>query len=196
MSEDELLSLWRNLVADPDAGGAFAEAVLPDLERRAASLGRGGDDPHALADACEETVMGLLRSPGSFDPAKMPLSAYLLMSVRGDLANIRARVEKRRRVVASWGGVELDELPRNMGVEADSLADFPEIRAVVESLTGEDAVMLRLLCEGERRTAVCAAALGVGHLSPKEQADHVKRVRDRVIAKLKRAGRAGDGGDT
>lgn len=69
-----------------------------------------------------------------------------------------------------------------------TLEEYPPLAAAVAELSDADRAVLALMREGERATAKFAAALGLAG-PPAEQAAEVKRVKDRIIARLKRAGR-------
>lgn len=187
-NDDELVAAWRRLVADPDTGGAFAEAVLPPLE---ADLARQFPRtyPHDITDAADWAVAAFLRNPTSFDPARGRLPAFLRLAARRDLLNLLDAEKRRRRGRIPWEGVELTQPAGNDPEEAECLADLPAMRAAVEVLSDSDRRVLDLMLDGERETAVFAAVLGLADRPAAEQADEVKRVKDRIKARLKRAGR-------
>lgn len=188
-TDDVLLDAWRRLAADPDTAGAFAELVLRPLE---ADLVRQfpGVHPDQLTDAVDTAVLALVRNPAAYDPARGPLPGFLRMAARRDLANLLRAEGRHHRGRIPWEAVELGRPAGNDTPEADSLADHPELVAAVDGLDDADRRVLELMRDGERDTPVFAAALGIADRPPGEQAAAVKRAKDRVMARLKRAGRA------
>ena len=61
-----------------------------------------------------------------------------------------------------------------------------------EGLSDAESRALDLLLDGERKTAVFAEALGIGHLPMKDQRAEVKRVKDKLKKRIERETR-GDG---
>ena len=186
--DDDLCNAWRRLVADPDTAGAFAELVLPPIEADLSRQFRKAG-PHDITAAADWTVAAFLRKPAAYDPARGPLSAVLRLAARRDLINLIGSEGRHHDGRIPWDGVELAHPAGNTPEEGESLADHPELLAAVEGLDGADRLVLELMLDGERDTAVFAAALGLTDLSPDEQFEAVKRAKDRVKARLKRAGR-------
>ena len=60
----------------------------------------------------------------------------------------------------------------------------PEVR---EGLNDAELRVFDLLLKGERKTAVFAAAFGISHLPKEQQVLEVKRVKDMLRTRLKRA---------
>jgi DNA-directed RNA polymerase specialized sigma24 family protein len=187
-SDDELLAAWRRLVADPDTAGAFAALALPPLEADLARQIRGAD-PHLVTEAADVTVAAFLKNPTRFDPARSPLPAFLRLAARRDLLNLRRAECRHREGRVPWDSVEFDLPAGNDPEEGPALADHPALRVAVDGLCETDRRVLELMLDRERATAVFAAVLGVEDRPADEQARIVKRAKDRVIARLKRAGR-------
>jgi DNA-directed RNA polymerase specialized sigma24 family protein len=185
--DDGLRDSWLRLVADPDTAGAFAAVVLPPLE---ADLARQFPhaDPHDLTTAADWAVVAFLRNPTAYDPSRAPLPAFLRLAARGDYLNIRSGEGRHHRRRIPWDGVELTHPDRKEWEEVASLADHPAVLAAIEVLPAEDRPVFELLLDGERDTAVFAGALGIADRPADEQADEVKRAKDRIKARLKRAG--------
>jgi hypothetical protein len=187
--DEELLAAWQRLVADPDTAGAFAELVLPPLEADLARrfVRQHPDDRTAAADTA---VLTLLRNPTAFDPAKGPLPAFLRLIAGRDVLNLIDREKRHRRGRIPWESVEPGLPARNEEEEEPAtLAEYPEFRAVIESFDETDRRVYELWRDCEQATAVFAVAIGVTDRPPDEQAAEVKRAKDRIIARLKRAAR-------
>ncbi|MBN9523150.1 hypothetical protein J0H58_32320 [bacterium] len=187
-SDDEIHDAWRRLVADPDTGTAFVALVLPPLE---AALGRlfPRVDPHRVAEAADDAVLSIIRRATAFDPGRSPLRKFLLLVARRDLSNILKADGRHHRERIPWATVELTHPAGNESTDGETFADHPELLAAVEGMSPDDQRVFELMRDGERDTPVFAAALGIAHLPADEQAAEVKRAKDRVMARLKRAGR-------
>ncbi len=66
------------------------------------------------------------------------------------------------------------------------------IAPVREGLSDAESKALELLLDGERKTAVFAEALGIGHLPTTDQRAEVKRVKDKLKKRIQRE-TSGDG---
>ena len=189
------------------ASAALAEAYYEYLARWLWHTQRRAypalDEQHCY-DAAGSAIVGLLRNPAAYQPARAALDAYLRMSARGDLQNL-LRAERRRQLHhvpltavedASGAGnylrddsadpariVERDEEAATTAEQVTALT-----AAAAEGLTAGEARALALLRQGERQTAAFAAALGIAHLPFGEQQATVKRVKDKLKKRLERAG--------
>jgi transcription initiation factor IIE alpha subunit len=128
------------------------------------------------------------------------------MSASGDLMNLLHREQRHRKRSASLDAVELspemgkylqdDAMdPVNIVVRrelvSERLAELHGSTAAPDSrradLTVQEARVLALMRERERKTDIYAAALGIRDLSLEEQRRQVKRAKDRLIKRLKRS---------
>ncbi len=185
---DPAADLHRRLCADdPVAPADLAAAFLGPLYEHLRRTHPGVDD-HLALTAAEDAVLAVIRRPAVYDPARGDLEAFLRMAARGDLANALAR---ERRHAARRDDRDCVELPADGGntFAEDDLPSFddPGLGAVIAGLTETERRVFELMRAGERSTAASAKALGVAHLPADEQARAVKRVKDRIIARLKRA---------
>ena len=182
------LTAWERLTGDPDAGGAFVALVHAPLVA-ALSARHRRDDPDAVFTAVSDAVLAILKRPAAYDPAKSPLFRFLLMIAERRLRNSFAAEGRHRRGRIPWDAVELDASERNEEEEDEPLSlDAPELRAVIDALSDAERQVFDLMRGGERRTAVYAAVLGIADCSADEQEVEVKRAKDRIKARLKRAG--------
>ena len=186
-TDPELIGAWERLVADPDSAGEFADMVLRPLE---ADLGRQFRHAHPddVTAAADTAVLAIVRRPEAYDPGRSRLPAFLRLIARRDLANLLAAERRHARGRIPWESVELTHPGRNEPEEAPSLGDSPEVQAVIDGLSAVDRQVLDLIRDGERDTAVFAAVLGIADRPAGEQAAEVKRVKDRIMARLRRAG--------
>jgi DNA-directed RNA polymerase specialized sigma24 family protein len=171
----------------------MAEAVYMWLQRRLqASIPYASSDD--VADVAADSVIKYVRDPGRYEPARgKSVAGYLLMDARSDLLNLLAR-RRRTEPLAPLTDDVADRLAdgntEQMTKEA-SLIHLPRhLEAIVESALPDsaDRKVLELMTERVRDTRSYAAILGLQGLSQAEQAAEVKRAKDRIRARLRRAG--------
>lgn len=189
--------------APSDLAVAYLDYLAATLAQFNPKLDRADCDT-----AAEDAILSLIRNPFSYDPERMDLDRYLLMSAQSDLMNLWRSEHRHRRRRVGLEPVELSPRSREhlQDVSADpaliaehreSLAEARRARseaAVVsrQSLTPEEAACLDLMQQGERRTDRFADALGIGHLPAKEQRTIVYRMKDKLKHRVKRTGERHD----
>lgn len=189
----------RLLDGDPTASLDLWEACATPLFRR---LHRRW--PNTAPEMCEDAVLdalfSYLRAPHAYEPARGSLTGLLALIAHRDLQNAVEREERQRpRGTRSLESVELDMEGRKsvlVEVVADPQSDpdrwLDEIDpALLERITAaipdeRDREVLDLIVSGERSTQVFARSLGLESLPPDEQRRLVKRVKDRVLARVRR----------
>ena len=188
------LALWRRLPRDPAAPGhdaaATADFCAAFLEPLVTHL--GGRWPHAdehlIQDAAERAVLDVLRRPDRYSPALSPLRAYLCRAARRDLSNL-ARAEGRHH----RGRIPLDSVAEATGPgneEEDDLwesLDDPRVAAVLAGFNDVERAIWELMLAGERSTAAFVPILGIDDRPTAEQEREVKRSKERIKMRLKRA---------
>jgi len=187
LPDDTLLAAWTRLIDDPDTAAAFAELVLEPLADELAWRVPPAT-PDEVATAAEIAVLAVIKRPERYDPARLPLPAYLLMIARRKLKTAQTAERRHHKSRIPWDSVE-DRLPaQNEDGEDDGPSfDAPELRAVIAAFTPAERRALDLQRGGERRTAVFADALGIADRPAAEQEAEVKRVKDRILKRLRRA---------
>jgi RNA polymerase sigma-70 factor (ECF subfamily) len=207
-SQDEALALLEQLLErDPVAPSDVAMAYLEPLARWLARL-NPRLDPSECYTAAEDAIVSLLTHPESYNSAGMPLEAYLRMAAKRDLQNARRSEGRHAGRRADWGAVELSASMGKHLMDVDSdPARILELQEMIEEivrkrpripaaalagLTPGEVQALSLVECGERRTEMYAVALGITHLPPEQQRVEVKRVKDRMKVRLKRAGVSND----
>ncbi len=191
--EEELLAAWDRLADDPTAGGAFVALAMPPLVRQLAAW-RSTADPHAVESVAADVLFWLVKNPSRYDPARSPLTAFLLLVARRKL--LTALASERRHQVGKipWDDVEFALADRNEEVDDDSPSfDHPELQAVTATLSETDRRLLDLMRDGERSSIAFAAVMGIADRPIEEREREVKRAKDRIKARLKRAAGGGDG---
>jgi len=183
--------LLRRLAAlDPLATTAFAEAYLAPLVAHLRANHPNADD-HTRITAAEDAITSLFKKPERYTPGLRSLVGYLRMSAAGDLRNLLASEKRHHTRRENWDSVELDAAAGNSadGADDDDLPSFddPRFGPVIAAFTPAERAAFGLMRAGNRDTADFSAVLGLTHLSADEQAGEVKRVKDRIMQRLKRA---------
>jgi DNA-directed RNA polymerase specialized sigma24 family protein len=185
---------------DPTAPADFAAAYLDGLAAWLVAR-NPGVHPEDCDTAAEDAILSLIKDPSAYDPGRLALDAYLRMSARHDLWNRLSSERRRHRRESGWIPVELLPGAGNLlGSEVDdpsiaaerSEAESRDMVSIFDSvragLTDLEVRVLGLMRSGERKTSVFAKALGISDLPVEEQKSQVKRVKDRLKKRLKRAG--------
>lgn len=189
---DDGLELHRRLVAGSKTASAqLASAFLAELFSRLRGRHRQDIADDLLHEAAEDAILALIKNPLSFKPEKQKsLINYLVMSAEGDLRN----------ALQKQPALKLVELPDDIGnsisgddsgstrleVEEELRLAEPLLRAVCEGLDEKECECLMLKLDGERKTERFAAVLGIEHLSQSEQQEQVKKVKDKLEARIRR----------
>lgn len=159
------------------------------------------EHPNNCSTAAADAILEFIRSPATYDPEKQSLEKYLRMSADGDMKNLlrSERRHSKRRVNLELAEPSIEK--RLQDDEADPArvlerhVEEAEADAKLRSLipdwlaaglAPEEVQVLGLMRIKERRTAVYAAALGISHLSFKEQQKEVKRTKDRLNKRMER----------
>jgi DNA-directed RNA polymerase specialized sigma24 family protein len=191
--DDELLEAWRRLVADPDTGTAFVDAVHRPLVAALAGRQRNAH-PDDVYTAASNALLWFLEHADRYDPDQSPLRSFMLLVAERRLLNVIASEARHRRRTISGDFVEDLADERNDGVDDDPLSfDRPELQPVIAALSDVERRVLDLMRGGERDTPVFAEVLGITDGSADEQRHEVKKVKDRIIARLRRAAGGANG---
>jgi hypothetical protein len=184
----------RLVHGDIVAPAEAAETLLAPLVRRLRGKHPGLADPQLVDQAVATALMSYFRQPAQFDPARATLFHFLLLAADRDLRNELAKLRRRREKEAAFA-VELARQAGNEiteGCEAKSQAATVELSRRMSrmvSLFGDtrDRAMARLILDGERSTAAYAALLGLHERPVEEQRREVKRHKDRIKQRWRRA---------
>ena len=196
-SADEGLDLHARLLtataaAASDLCQAYWGPLVAWLEARFPSA-----DPHFRVQAVGHALLGLAQRPGSFDPQRGDLGAFLRLSAKRDLFNLLKQEQRHQRNRQPIEVVEDREEARNslQGVSSDPLVREEEqalalghVERVRAACTPAEARVLDLMLERERRTEPFAAALGLDAASGEDAEHAVKRAKDRLKKRLLREG--------
>lgn len=184
----------RLLAGDLTASAEIAELYLPSLVEYMKARFKRVKDPHLVEMAAIDAMWNYLRRPQQYDPAKMRLESYLRMAARYDLLNLLAKHNKE--ALKGRQVVELDAPGAEHEIKYEAK---PRVKEQVEILASPiwqrlrellpnpaDLEIVLLMMEDVHETKEYAAVLGITHLSSKEQAQEVKRHKDRIKKRLQR----------
>ncbi|HYP38993.1 MAG TPA: hypothetical protein VEX13_01410 [Chloroflexia bacterium] len=163
------------------------EPLVQDMKRRA---GRDAD-PDLVEEAVGKALLSYEARPQQYDPNKLSLRGYLVMSANGDYQNAIAK-ELRRR--PRGGLVYLSDDTRQL---ADTRRDLEEAvsrldgaewwrRVHVAFPNAIEREIISLIIDKVRPTEPYARLLGIEDQPIEEQAAEVKRVKDRITKRLRR----------
>jgi DNA-directed RNA polymerase specialized sigma24 family protein len=174
---------------DVTAPAQIAEFFLPLIISRLKSQ---KIDREMVDTAVADALLSYFKNPAQYDPGKLPLGKFLLMSARGDLKNMLSR---RKKEVERFGFTESVELGSSSSEQSDEKTNdkLPAMLNVLDKET--DKQIVSLMAEGVRKTAAYATVLGISNLPSQEQAKIVKRNKDRVIKLLQRKRKKIEKGD-
>ena len=207
-SADRARELYARLLAeDSTATADLAEAYLDPLVRHMARK-HPNMDSHLPQTAAEDAIISLIKNPGSYKPEIAALDTYLRMAAEGDLRNLLKREERHGSRAVYLEYVELSpEAGKYLG---DTKADpahivqeredeetlnaqkVPIPPTVQAGLSPEEAAVLSLMRNGERKTVAYARVLAITHMHADEQRRAVKRVKDRLQKRVQRAENHGE----
>jgi len=184
------LLLNRDNVAQQQFAYAYLEPLVAWLGRKRPRL-----DEDLYQQAAEQAIMDFIHNPGAYDPVRCGLWGYLCMAALRDLLNLLKKEARHRRGRQSLDSVaESPDAGNYLGREDDPsrVLSFAEQQraaraAVGGGLTEPERRALEVMLQGVQETPPYAEALGIAHLPDDEQARQVKRFKDRVKARGKRA---------
>lgn len=198
LSSDDALSLHRRLFdRDPVASADFAVAFLQPLIDWLHTT-NVGIDPMMCVEAADEAIVEFITHPAKYDPEILNVVAFLRMAAQRDLQNLLRKEWRHQRQRRDLKVVE--QLPESgkylMRDDDPSLPlQIEEARrqqalpdAFRQQLTEVEQRFVEQMEQGEWRTPVFAAILGITHRPADEQRREVKRVKDRLKKRLERMG--------
>jgi RNA polymerase sigma-70 factor (ECF subfamily) len=186
----------RMLNGDVTAPAEIADAFLPPLVTYMKTRYSWVDDPHLPQAAAVDAVLSYLQRPQQYNPEKRSLASYLRMSANGDLKNELTSRTRERQTQGGGRVVELDapgaeyRVEDNTGLSVEEQVEilvspvWPRVNELVTDPV--DRQIVRLMMENVRETTAFAQVLGITHLSNDEQAQEVKRHKDRLKKHLQR----------
>lgn len=177
------ISLHRSLLEGHSTivTAQIAEAFLPPLVRWLKRSLPHSPDQHEIEEEAAESLLNYFRRPEKFDPQRGSLLSYLYMDAS---ANLKDSFRRSKKVVLDARQADeytLESLIGQTQRPAEGDEDLSRVNRVFGRLPAStDQELLRLMMEGERKTEVFAAVLGIQHLDKAKQAEMVQRHKDRV----------------
>lgn len=189
----DLLAAWQQLRDDPTAGNAFIDLVHRPLVDELLARHRR-IDPDIAYTAASNALLWFAEHPANFDPARSPLHRFLTLVGERRLLNLLDAESRHHRRRIFGDHVEHAADPRNDEGDADTpSSEHPQLQHALARLSEVDRQVWELMTSGERRSEAFAAVLGITHLPPDDLRREVKRAKDRITARLKRAVGGSDG---
>lgn len=196
-SNAEGLRLHQALTGpDPAATLDFARAYVPHLAGWLATVFRGvsGD---LCDDAAARAVFDVLRKPALYNPGRgKTVAEFMQMAAAGDLKNLLAKEGRHRHErldenveLGPSGGNSREGVLSLMCEVEDNAEGEARVRNLRESLDTVEQAVMDLMLAGERATSRFAEAVGIAHLPTVEQEAGVKKIKDRIKARIKRLGK-------
>ncbi len=190
----------RLLAKEPDAPGVFIELLLDPLTTALAARFPHLPDPNLIIDVATDTLFAFVQAPEHYQPDRGGLWQYLYGDAYRDILNILAKERRRYAKEVPFDLVAHDhadgnnieeEVVQRLGFASlfsgkDAQALLEQLRTVIPDPHEWKVVLLML--QGERRTKVFAAALGIEHVPIADQRKLVKQAKDRLRLRLKRYG--------
>ena len=145
-------------------------------------------------DAATEALSSLMKNPQSYKPEMgKRLKSYLMMSAAGDLKNLLRREKRHQFGRKSFEDVELGDGAGNTtssDLELHEEVEWVEATILVEvkrGLTLEELAGLDVYLADEKSTEAFAAVLRLDVCSAVEREAAVKRFKDKIKLRIKRA---------
>lgn len=189
---DAVLALVRRLPTDPAAQAEFLAAVYRPLLREVQAA-HPLEDPARVTDVVGDLLLSLVKRPEQYHPDKLPVRSYLLMAARGDLANARAKDGRRRAREIPLDAVA-EPVDDGKEKEEDDVRTWlinPRVAAVIAGFDALEREVWELMQAGTRATTAFVPVLGIADRPSADQGRAVKRIKDRIIKRLKRAAEDG-----
>ena len=156
-------------------------------------------DDILVQDAVTDALLAYVQEPTKYDPTKSGLLSYLSMSAYGDYLNMVAReqrrakrqvpietVEQRLEAGNYWVEDVEETVLRNLGTLNNEERSQIQMKIIEQFPDPRDRQLLRLLLDGERKTAAYSTVLGIQESDPTEQRRIVKRNKDRLTKRMER----------
>lgn len=156
----------------------------------------GDDLEEVIADAITDAFVGYHKNPGAYKQHLRSLRGYLQMSALGDFKNrFSSALKTASKTVQfdeeDWNIIADGRFDPVAAAEADEA--IKTVQAFAASLvdSDEDRIVMDLLLQSEKKTEIFAKALGIAHLSEKDQRSAVNKIKGRLSKRLKRSDRGG-----
>lgn len=193
MTKPSLIDLHQRLLdGDPLAATPLVEAVLAPMVRIVSKTVPQLYDPHAVEEACLDTLLAYLEKPDVYDPSRSQLLTYLTNMARWR-AMTAARKQDRRRAREKAHAKMVHDLggatdPQHKA-ESDAV-DALLVHQILQERGGDiakddgDADVFLLMAAGERFDEAYLEALNLEDTPDNRQ--EIGRRRERIRGRLRR----------
>jgi DNA-directed RNA polymerase specialized sigma24 family protein len=181
-----------NLRGEPTAPANIFSLAFKPLRRAIRQAALTADDDH-VTDACTDAIVAYLRRPSAFDPGKSSLWTFLFTIAIRRLADRRRAARRLEPSAQRTTDFELLASPTNNKIGEDHLLAHQIDGKYVTEIAhdAKELKVLELMCCEVRETEQYAEALGLDVGDP-ATAREVKRVKDKLKARLRKIGDALD----
>jgi hypothetical protein len=179
--------LHARLIEGCPAAREQLAAFLLHLLRRQLTARFASVDRELIHDAVVDEIMRYLETPGAFDAANgLSLAALLGSGARRRLCNSIRCATRRQKREAAWQEQRLQKNIFELRASAQQYTLEQFEGAALRAVSGEpERKCMALLMACERRTDAYAEALGIADKAASIRRLAVKRVKDRLKARLK-----------
>lgn len=190
----EEFELHRRLLAgDSKLSAVVADKFFEPLAR-AIQTSFAKTHEHTVQSVAADAILEYILRPQRYDPEKRALLAYLYMDARGNLLNILQREKRREQLMQNENfdeAVENQSVHGNKEKMGDQILIDQELNEKLDKVIPDpiERKVLALMMDGEHRTKVFVEVMGIQHLHNEDQCADVKRMKDRIKARLRRYGR-------
>jgi DNA-directed RNA polymerase specialized sigma24 family protein len=145
-----------------------------------------GVEPGLINDAVEDSLLRYCHHPESYDPGRSRLDVFLALVAKRKLIDL-LRHEKRRKALDAAFAASVAQTfdPRIIALPTPS-PEAPDVRRLADHWSEPDRKFLEARLQGERRTRILAAILGLPLAPWVLQRQAVKRATDRLRVRLRR----------
>ncbi len=190
----ELLRLHERLLAnDPVASLDTFQIVTPILERylryQFVSMGPSVD-PDIYLSAIHDALTDYFKKPQKYDPNRSGLLTYLKLAAKRDLQNLLRKESRHAKNRISFEDVGFSRSSGN-NVSEEAINKIEGERLATEAMQGmtnTERAVFCLMIDGDSSTESAADAVGIGHLSQREKAREIKKIKDRIKKRIQRRG--------
>jgi hypothetical protein len=145
-------------------------------------------DPELCETAAEDAILILVRGETNYDVNKLELGAFLRVIGFRKLAKLHRKHTRRSREISLESVAEPSDEGNYSQWEEETLSwDHPQLVGEMATFNPTDTQLLNLMRAGVRSHAEFAPVLGLASSTPADLAAEVKRNKDRIKTRLKRA---------
>jgi hypothetical protein len=145
-------------------------------------------DPELCETAAEDAILALVRGETNYDSNKLELGAYLRVVGFRKLSKLHRKHRRHRREISLESVAEPSDEGNYLQRDGETLSwDHPLLVGELATFSPIDTQLLSLMRAGVRSNSEFAPVLGLVSGPPTDLAAEVKRNKDRIKTRLKRA---------